>query len=214
MSALSSKLLNHFTCDTGWMITSISHRKRFRGLPLVVQWLRVCLTMQGTWVPSLVGGLRSCMPWRSRAHVPQLLKAEHSGAFMPQLESLCAPVKGPTSCKWGPVQTKDKWILKRAVQALGAEVSAQNTQLTNRASSTTLIFWSSLFPLHQVVLILGKGSLGSRTVWLRRNALGSLKGGFLRAYLFLQEKGNRKREGLGRETGHPVTKRIWKVATH
>ena len=33
------------------------------GSSLVVQWLRIQLTMQGTWVQSLVMELRSHMPW-------------------------------------------------------------------------------------------------------------------------------------------------------
>ena len=33
------------------------------GTSLVVQWLRVSLAMQGTWVQSLVRELRSHMPW-------------------------------------------------------------------------------------------------------------------------------------------------------
>ena len=32
------------------------------GTPLAVQWLRICLTVQGTWVRSLVGELRSHVP--------------------------------------------------------------------------------------------------------------------------------------------------------
>ena len=35
----------------------------FRRTSLVVQWLRVCLTMQRTQVQSLIGELRSHMPW-------------------------------------------------------------------------------------------------------------------------------------------------------
>ena len=34
-----------------------------KGTTLVVQWLRICLPMQGTWVQSLVRELRSHMPW-------------------------------------------------------------------------------------------------------------------------------------------------------
>ena len=34
----------------------------FQGTSLVVQWLRICLAMQGTWIWSLVGELRSHMP--------------------------------------------------------------------------------------------------------------------------------------------------------
>ena len=33
-----------------------------RGTSLAVQWLRLCLPMQGVWVRSLVGELRSHMP--------------------------------------------------------------------------------------------------------------------------------------------------------
>ena len=36
--------------------------KRKIGASLVVQWLRIHLPMQGTWVPSLVRELRSHMP--------------------------------------------------------------------------------------------------------------------------------------------------------
>ena len=33
-----------------------------RGTPLTNQWLRLCASMQGAWVPTLVRGLRSHMP--------------------------------------------------------------------------------------------------------------------------------------------------------
>ena len=42
------------------------------GTSLVVQGLRICLTIQGMWVQSLVRELKSHMPWSNRAHVPQL----------------------------------------------------------------------------------------------------------------------------------------------
>jgi len=38
-------------------------RNRSYGTSLVVQWLRMCLAMQGTQVQSLVGELRSYMLW-------------------------------------------------------------------------------------------------------------------------------------------------------
>ena len=45
--------------------TCISFLVSFKNTPhktsLVVQWLRICFAMQGTWVPSLVGELRSHM---------------------------------------------------------------------------------------------------------------------------------------------------------
>jgi len=40
---------------------------------LVVQWLRICLARQGTWVRSLVGEWRSHKPQRNQACRPQLL---------------------------------------------------------------------------------------------------------------------------------------------
>ena len=53
---------------------SLSHRIEtlFSGTSLVVQWLRTCLSMQGTWVWSLVRELRSHMPWGNQACTPQL----------------------------------------------------------------------------------------------------------------------------------------------
>ena len=41
-----------------------AHNKKFgnRGVFLVVQWLRIRMAMQGTWVQSLIGELGSHMP--------------------------------------------------------------------------------------------------------------------------------------------------------
>ena len=41
-------------------------------ISLVVQWLKVCLPVQGTWVWSLIRKLRSHMSQGSWAHAPQL----------------------------------------------------------------------------------------------------------------------------------------------
>ena len=38
-------------------------KEKYSGTSLVVQWLRIRLPMQGTWVPSLVGELRSHILW-------------------------------------------------------------------------------------------------------------------------------------------------------
>ena len=54
-------------------LENVKQKKRSQEMSLVVQCLRICLAMQGTWVQSLVRELRSHMPWRSRAHKPQLL---------------------------------------------------------------------------------------------------------------------------------------------
>ena len=44
------------------------------GTSMEVQWLRICLPMQGTRLESLVGELRSHMPQGNLACVPQLEK--------------------------------------------------------------------------------------------------------------------------------------------
>ena len=41
------------------------------GTSLMVHWLRSCLPVQGTWVQSLRGELRSHMAWGNEAHEPQ-----------------------------------------------------------------------------------------------------------------------------------------------
>ena len=41
---------------------------------LVVQWLRIHLAMQGTWVQPLIGKLRSYMLQGVLAHTPQLVR--------------------------------------------------------------------------------------------------------------------------------------------
>ena len=42
---------------------SCSQKWLLYGTSLVVQWLRICLALQGTWFQSLVVKLKSCMPW-------------------------------------------------------------------------------------------------------------------------------------------------------
>ena len=61
----------------------------------MVQWLRICLEMQGMWVPSLVRELRCCMLWSNQACSLQLPKPVHSGAVVLQLESPWAIRKDP-----------------------------------------------------------------------------------------------------------------------
>ena len=58
--------------DSKGVFVSISSSKKITGISLVVQWLRIHLAMQGTQVQSLVGELRSHMPWSNSAHMPSL----------------------------------------------------------------------------------------------------------------------------------------------
>ena len=50
---------------TRWWLKSVCYIKKSNNLGTSpgVQWLRLCLPMQGVWVHSLVEGLRSHMPW-------------------------------------------------------------------------------------------------------------------------------------------------------
>ena len=63
-----------------------SHVKLKGGTSLVVQWLGICLPMQGTWVRSLVKELRPHMPQGIYTRAQQLLKPGHPGARAPQQE--------------------------------------------------------------------------------------------------------------------------------
>ena len=53
---------------------------------MVVQWLRIHLPMQGTWVQSLVWEQRSHEPCSNKGHVLQLLKPTYPGAHVLQQE--------------------------------------------------------------------------------------------------------------------------------
>ena len=77
-----------------------SKQSRERGTSLVVQWLRICLPMQGMRVRSMVREERSHMIWGNWARAPQL-------------KSLCAlkPVlhnEQPMPCNEDPPQPKTK----------------------------------------------------------------------------------------------------------
>ena len=63
----------------------------------MVQYLRICLAMQGTWVQSLTGELRS--------HVPQSKQASS-----PQLESTYASKKDPEGHNQDPVHLRQSNI--------------------------------------------------------------------------------------------------------
>ena len=65
-------VISTMTMPTKWMSRGESCSSELRawwglkrvlvGISLVVQWLRICLAMQGTWVWSLVGELKSQVP--------------------------------------------------------------------------------------------------------------------------------------------------------
>ena len=52
----------------------VSFKTHTSGTSLVVQWLRICFAMQGTWVQSPVQKLRSHVQQSNKASMPQLLK--------------------------------------------------------------------------------------------------------------------------------------------
>ena len=75
--ALSPCLLNlyaeYIMRNTGLEEAQAGIKIARTGTSLMVQWLRICLAMQRTWVQSLVGELRSHMPQSNSACVLQLL---------------------------------------------------------------------------------------------------------------------------------------------
>ena len=64
------------------------------GASLVVQWLSIRLAMQGTWVQSLAGELRSHMPWSNQPTCCN--RCAHAfRSRLPRLESPCATMEDP-----------------------------------------------------------------------------------------------------------------------
>ena len=68
----------------------------------MVQWLRIYLPMQGTWLRALVGELRSHVPRGNQACMPQpeslhvaTTEPARSGAHVPQLERRPHTMKSP-----------------------------------------------------------------------------------------------------------------------
>ena len=78
--------------------------EKILGTSLVVQWLRICLLMQETWIWSLIEELRLRMPRGDKAHAPQLL-------------SLCsrahATVKIPHAAAKTQHSQRNEYILKK-----------------------------------------------------------------------------------------------------
>ena len=66
----------------------ISTNKDLDGTSLVVQWLRICLAMQGTQVQSLVAELKSCILGYSQAQALQLLNLRTLEPRNPTRESM------------------------------------------------------------------------------------------------------------------------------
>ena len=65
-----------------------------KGMSLVVQWLKTCLTVRGMWVPSLVGELRSHM---SLERLVQCRAATESARHSQAQKILRDAVKTPQS---------------------------------------------------------------------------------------------------------------------
>ena len=63
------------------------------GTCLVLQWLKICLPMQGTQVESLVGEIRSHMLWGDEVCAPQLLSLCTLEPMFQNKRSLCASTK-------------------------------------------------------------------------------------------------------------------------
>ena len=70
---------------------------------LVVQWLRICLAVQGTQVLSLARELRSHMPWGNWVCVPQLLSLQGRHQNNPR-----DTTKIPMCCNEDPKKPKKK----------------------------------------------------------------------------------------------------------
>ena len=77
--------------------SSVLLRVYKEGLFLVVQWLRICLAMQRTWVQSFVRELRSHMPWNNQTCVLQL-KGPRTTTESPSVAQSSPTLCDPMGC--------------------------------------------------------------------------------------------------------------------
>ena len=73
--------------------------KKPRGDSPVAPWLSICLTLQGTWVPSLVRELRFPVLWNNYAHVSQILRPCTPAGESALQQSSCVLQLGPDTAK-------------------------------------------------------------------------------------------------------------------
>ena len=109
-----------------------ANSRKYQGASLVAQWLRICLTMQGTRVRALVwedptcrGTTRpvshnywacvsgACAPQQEAASVRGPHTAMKSGPRSPQLEKALAQKPRPNTAKNKLKKKKSKYILKK-----------------------------------------------------------------------------------------------------
>ena len=111
----------HFTHDEGTLSTCVllyascnrCSRDSYWWTSLVVQWVRTCLPMQGTWVWSLVPEDSTCRG-ATKAHVPQLLSLRAATTEV-RVPKACAlqqekPLQWEASApQWGVAPTLHSW---------------------------------------------------------------------------------------------------------
>ena len=86
--------------------------KTLLGTSLMIQWLRICLPMQGTWVWSLVRELRSHMPQGNKACVqqPRSLQAATRDIHMLQMKTQLSQKERKGKKKKSTFKKEIPWI--------------------------------------------------------------------------------------------------------
>ena len=131
------------------------------GNSLLVEWLRICLSMQGMWAPSLVGELRSQMPQvnqvlvlqmkspctaTTEAHIPQLLSPCALESMLHNKRSLCATTREVLHHNEKPL-CHDKRSLCAATgeapvpQQRPSEAKIKNKKQTTPLQTKLTLFW-------------------------------------------------------------------------
>ena len=105
---LSSKLIWVRDTKSPWGNQVWVSERIGRETSLMIQWLRICLAVQGIRVQSLVRELSSHMLLQLSPCAPTT-KPTCSGAHAPQLESLCAVTNELTWCSEDPLEPQLKF---------------------------------------------------------------------------------------------------------
>ena len=113
-----SSLRSHYSYSSGRLWQSSQN------LPLVVQWLRICLPMQGTWVRSQSQedptGLEAPMPCAATTEPNSVLgpNSRNCGAQAPHLQKLECPRVGIPPKQEKTATVRCRCITQRAAPAL------------------------------------------------------------------------------------------------
>ena len=138
---LSTELPEHHLCHILWVEASHQVNPDSRGgeigNSLVGQWLRLKLPLQGAWVQSLVGELRSCKPKK---------KKKKGGEIIPPCGSRSSKITLQRGMNTGVGVILSRAIIVTILHRDGAQSSYTGSACTQRPMNFSLTLVNNLAP--------------------------------------------------------------------